>query len=219
MIGYVQIHRQIMDWEWYQCPKVSRLWFHLILKVNFKDKKWQGKLIKRGQVITSNEKLASDLSLTIQVIRTALQKLKDSGCIKITTTNKYTLITVVNYHHFQSSEASNNNQNNIQKTNKQQTNNTKSTTTKEGKKENNLNKVKINERRNIFKNKVFALTTFNYKVLNDFFKYWSELNANKTMMRCEAERFFEIEKRLEKWNKTEKFSKGLVSISNEDDNR
>ena len=47
MVGYVQIQRDILDWEWYQSPNVSRLWFHLIIKANFKDKKWQGQAVKR----------------------------------------------------------------------------------------------------------------------------------------------------------------------------
>ena len=211
MIGFVQIHRQIIDWEWYQCPKVSRLWFHLILKVNFKDKKWQGKLVKRGQVITSNEKLANDLALTIQVIRTALQKLEDSGCIKLTTTNKYTLITVVNYHHFQSPEAFNNSQNNIQKTNKQQTDNTQSTTTKERNKENKFNNETIEERSKNFKNTVFEHSNYNIKILKGFYEYWSEPNKNKTKMRFEKDGFFDLPKRLEKWFANEKPSGTKIS--------
>ena len=105
MAGFVIIHRNILEWEWYEHPSVSRLYFHLILKVNYTDKKWQGILVSRGQLITSYNHLAIELSLSFQKIRTALQKLQDSGYIKVSSTNRYTLITLHNYDKFQSSKA------------------------------------------------------------------------------------------------------------------
>ena len=76
MAGFVIMHRDILEWEWYQSPTVSRLYFHLILKVNYTDKKWLGILVKRGQLITSYNHLAIELKLSTQMIRTAIQKLK-----------------------------------------------------------------------------------------------------------------------------------------------
>ncbi|MGS2725261.1 hypothetical protein ACU8DI_01540 [Psychroserpens sp. BH13MA-6] len=212
MIGHVIMHRDIMDWEWYQSPQVSRLYFHLILKANFKEKRWQGQLVKRGQLITSNNHLAAELRLSVQNIRTALSKLKETRYITVNTTNRFTLITVVNYDKFQSAKGVANKQNNTQITDKQQSNNNQSTITKESNKEKKVNKEKIELRREKFKNQVFEHSQYDIKILKGFFEYWSELNGEKNKMRFENQRFFEIDKRLEKWKLNER--QNSVSTSN-----
>lgn len=207
MIGYVLMHRDILDWEWYQSPNVSRLYFHLILKVNFKDKKWQGQLIKRGQLITSLSHLGNDLMLSDQAIRTALNKLAEGGYIKVEATNRFTLVTLVNYDKFQSAKTDANKPNNTQRTNEQQTNNNQITTTKESNKGNKVNKETIELRCKKFKKQIFALSQYDSKILNSFYDYWSELNKDETKMRFEDDKFFEIEKRLKKWKANERSPK------------
>lgn len=210
MAGFVIIHRNILEWEWYEHPSVSRLYFHLILKVNYTDKKWQGILVSRGQLITSYNHLAIELSLSFQKIRTALQKLQDSGYIKVSSTNRYTLITLHNYDKFQSSTSEYNKQRKSQKTNKKTLKNIPIATTKQSNKENKNNNKTIEDRRLEFKNEVFAHSHFIPKVLESFFNYWSELNGDKTKMRKEADTFFEVDKRLKKWTENEKPNKSAV---------
>ncbi|WP_178990443.1 hypothetical protein [Winogradskyella schleiferi] len=204
MAGFVIIHRDIIEWEWYQSPTVSRLYFHLILKVNYCDKKWQGILVRRGQLITSTKHLAIELNLSIQQIRTALQKLQDSGDIKVHSTNRFTLVTVVNYDEYQTAKTKNNKPTNSQTINAQQSNNNQSTTTKERNKEKKFNKEKIELRRQKFKNQVFEHSQYDFKILNAFYDYWSELNSNKTKMRFEKDDYFDTDIRLKKWVENEK---------------
>lgn len=104
MEGWVSFHRKIEEWEWYDDANTFRLFFHLVLKANHKDNKWHGIDIKRGEIITSNEQLAKQLKLTVSKIRTSLEKLKSTGEIAIKTTNKNTVVTVVNYCLYQSNE-------------------------------------------------------------------------------------------------------------------
>jgi hypothetical protein len=196
-----------MDWEWYQSPNVSRLYFHLIFKVNFRDKKWQGNLIKRGQLITSNNSLSTELLLSMQAIRTALGKLQDGGYVKVETTNRFTLITVLNYDKFQSAKTESNKPTITQETVKKHSSNKQITTTKESNKEMKSNKETIDDRREIFKKQVFSFSDFNTKILDSFFNYWSELNIGKTKMRFESEHFFEMDVRLKKWVSNERKSK------------
>lgn len=212
MVGHVLLHRYIMEWEWYQSPHVVRLYFHLILKANFKDNKWQGQLVKRGQLITSNKNLAAELRLSVQSIRTALSKLRETDYIKIKTTNRFTLITVVNYNEYQTARSKNNKPTNSQTTERQQSNNNQSTTTKEGNKEKKVNKEKIEDRCKKFKKQVFAHSQYDLKILESFFNYWSELDTQVEQMRFENQRFFEIDKRLEKWKLNER--QNSVSTSN-----
>ena len=207
MAGFVLMHRDILDWEWYQYPTVSRLYFHLILRVNYTDKKWQGILVKRWQLVTSNGHLANELKLSTQTIRTAIQKLQEGKYIGVETTNRFTLITLYYYDKFQSNTSEYNKQSTNQKTNKKLSNNKPVTTTKQNNKEKQINNNTIEERKLKFKNEVFAHTQYKNKTLESFFNYWSELNEGKTKMRRETDHFFEVEKRLIKWLANERPTK------------
>jgi len=83
MEGWIKIHRKMLEWEWYNDNNTKILFLHLLLTANHKDKKWQGKIIKRGQKITSIQHLADETNLTVQQIRTSLNKLKSTGEITI----------------------------------------------------------------------------------------------------------------------------------------
>ena len=162
MEGWIKLHRSLLEWEWYSDPNVSRLFIHILLKANFKDKNWQGITVERGSFITSTEVLSNETGLSIQQVRTALKKLESTGEIMIKRTNKFTLIKVAKYSVFQeldnNEQQSNNEQitneqqsNNEQITNEQQSNNNQITTTKElkelknEKKEKNAKKEKNEE--------------------------------------------------------------------------
>lgn len=200
MIGFIKLPREFLQWEWYSHPTVSRLFIHLILKVNYTDKKWQGTLVKRGQLITSTHHLVSELGLSTQQIRTALNKLKSSKDITCRSTNNYTLITVAKYDAWQSSLTDSNKPNVSPATYQQQSDNIQITTTKEGKE---IYK-NIEERKEEFKKQVFKHSLYPNKILNDFYNYWAELGLDKKAMRFESQAFFEIEKRLISWNEKEK---------------
>src|SRR5690606_11046007 len=130
-------------------------------------------------------------------------------------TNSYTLITLVNYDKNQSALYKNNNltANHQQKTNKPPT---------ITKKRNNLINKTIEYRLEVFKKDVFKNTHYTNKILNDFFNYWSELNNEKTKMKFETKGgFFEIEKRLHKWNERQWSApqKKILNFNNTSSNR
>lgn len=95
--GYIKLYRDLLSWQWYQNTNVLRLYIHLLLKASFKDFEFEGKPYKAGELITSRKKLAEELSLSEWQILTALDKLKSTGEIAITTTNKFTVITLKNW--------------------------------------------------------------------------------------------------------------------------
>jgi len=101
MSGWVKFYRDILDWEWYSDANTSRVFIHCLLKANHKPATWRGKDIKRGQFITSSEKLAGELGLTRQKVRTALNNLQSTNEITITTSPQHTVITVNNYENYQ----------------------------------------------------------------------------------------------------------------------
>ncbi|HRY74468.1 MAG TPA: hypothetical protein P5098_02145 [Candidatus Dojkabacteria bacterium] len=100
--GFIKLHRTLLDWEWYQDSNVVRVFLHLILRANHTDQKWQGNIIKRGQLITSYEHLSQEIGdLSTMQIRTALDKLKLTGEITSQSNNLFTVITVNNYSTYQ----------------------------------------------------------------------------------------------------------------------
>lgn len=148
--SYAKIFRGIFNWEWYSDSKMVHLFLHLILKANHTDGTWKGIEIKRGQFIAGINKLNSETGISIQSLRTCMDKLKLTGEITIKSTNKYSIITICKYESYQDSKVKGNNQINkltnnqstIKATNKQQTTNKQLTTSK---KENNNKNEKNDE--------------------------------------------------------------------------
>ena len=138
MEGWIKIHRQILNWEWYKDINVKILFIHLLLTANHQGKNWKGQLVKRGQKLTSLQHLANETGLTLQQTRTALIKLKSTGEITYTTTNKYTLVTITKYDDYQFIDEKITNKITNNQTNEQQTNNKQITTNKNDKNNKNL---------------------------------------------------------------------------------
>jgi len=124
MIGWIKLHRQFLNWEWFNKSEAVHLFMYLLLKANHKDGTWQGIDIKKGQFITSYGKISSDTGISLQTIRTLLKKLENTNEINTQTTNKYTVITICKYADYQSEES----ETNTQLTNNQQTTNNQLTT-------------------------------------------------------------------------------------------
>ena len=131
MSGWIKLHRQILEWEWFDDKNTFRLFMYLLLKVNHKERNYRGKLIEVGQTLTGLDLLSKEVGLTIQQIRTSLTKLKSTNEITIKTSSKGTIIQVVNYKKYQIVTN--------QITDEQQTNNKQVTTNKNDKKEKNEN--------------------------------------------------------------------------------
>lgn len=99
--GYIRLFRAIEDWEWYDNPFVTKIFIHCLVKANEKQKQWRDLTIKRGQFVTSYEKLAAANGMTIQQTRTALKSLQSTNDIEYQSTNQYTVITVKKYNLWQ----------------------------------------------------------------------------------------------------------------------
>jgi len=99
--GWIKIHRKLLDWEWYDEPNVMRLFLHLLLKANHKDKSYRGTVIKKGTLLTGRDLLAKETGLSIQQIRTAINKLKSTNEITIKTNKQGSVIQIVKYAEYQ----------------------------------------------------------------------------------------------------------------------
>ena len=117
------------------------LWIHLLLTVNWEEKKWQGMTIGRGQIVCTIASLAEQTGLSIQQVRTALSNMQKTNEINKQTTNKYTIITICNFDRYQVPD--DDQQQAVQQTNNTQPNK-QITTTKEGKKKEDINISLVN---------------------------------------------------------------------------
>ena len=102
--GYVKLYRSIDEWEYRQDIKTFSVWMRLLTLANHAQKEWRGVFVGIGECITSVEHLSNFCGVSIQSVRTALDKLEKSKCIVREGTNRYTKISICNYGFYQNIE-------------------------------------------------------------------------------------------------------------------
>lgn len=100
-LGWISLHRSMLEWEWYGDINVCRLFTHLLLKANHKDSKWRGVEIKKGSLVTGRIALSEQTGLSERQVRTALNKLKSTSELTIKSTSKYSIISITNWNKHQ----------------------------------------------------------------------------------------------------------------------
>ena len=142
-IGFIKLYRSIKEWDWWEDHNTSRLFLILLLNANWKDKKWRGRKIKRGQLWTSLDSLAEETGLAKMQVRTSLEKLELTHEITRKITHSGQLITLVNYGFYQSDDDEITHQSAHELTQEQHSDNTALTLTKEVKEVKELNIVVV----------------------------------------------------------------------------
>lgn len=101
-MGHIKIDRRILEWEWYKDLNTCRLFFHLLLRANWKDGRFQGMEIPRGSLVTSYNNLAAETGLSVKNVRTALKHLETTGEVAVNRHPKFSVVTIKNYNLYQS---------------------------------------------------------------------------------------------------------------------
>lgn len=207
MEWFIQLHRKLIQWEWYDDINTSRLFIHLLLKSNWKDKNWRGIEIKRWEFLTSLWKLAEETSLSIQQVRTSLKKLKSTQEVTQEWHASYTIIKLTNYDSYQTS----NTESNKPVTSEQQTSNKPVTTTNKVNNNNKENKdisivaTKVATLKDyIFSdiNKEYFINNYNsteefiIKEMNKFYLYRSEKKPNWKKELWQMQKTFDVNLRF-----------------------
>ena len=120
---FIKLYDKILNWEWARYPHTFALFIYLLLKANYKDTVLHGVVIRRGQLVTSLPKLATDTGLSIQQTRTAIARLISTGEITDKSNPHYRIITIVKYDEYQSAtgKITDNQQTNNRQSNRQST--------------------------------------------------------------------------------------------------
>lgn len=169
--GWIKIHRELTNKAIWQTstPEQKVILLTLLLMANHEEKEWewQGKkyICKPGQMITSlaSIKEKSGKGVTIQKVRTALERFEKYEFLTSQSTNRNRLITIVNWEEYQENPNATNRQANKQVTSKQQAGNKLITTNKNDKNDKNDKKCIYADLKNV------SLTDEEYKKLQERF--------------------------------------------------
>lgn len=146
--GWLKLYRDLIDKPlWLNSTLEQRVILVTILcMANFAPKKWEynGEMfdLQAGQFVTSLPSLVSKCNLkeiTTQKVRTALKRFEKLGFLTDKSTNKYRLITIVNWAMYQDFDSEDNKQDNSQLTDSQQADNSQLTAKEECNNNNNVN--------------------------------------------------------------------------------
>lgn len=96
-MGWIGINRDIINSSIYKDHGAMRVLLHLLLTVNYSAVEWQSITIDRGETVTSLKRLSEELGMSKNTLLKSLSTLESAGEISKKTTNKYTLIRVINY--------------------------------------------------------------------------------------------------------------------------
>lgn len=120
--GYVRLWRKSLDAGWIKNHKLWAFWTYCLLKASHKEYDaiigLQIIHLLPGQFIFGRAKAAEETGLSEREIRTILAFLIKTGNLTSKTTNKFSVITIVNWHIYQSDETKNDQQNDQQRANK-----------------------------------------------------------------------------------------------------
>ena len=100
--GYIKLHRKLINWGWYKDSNTKAVFLHLLMIANYTESRYKGVEIHPGQAVIGRKTLAAALGMSEQKIRTALNHLKSTNEITIKSTNKFSVVTIVNWALYQS---------------------------------------------------------------------------------------------------------------------
>ena len=148
--GWIKLYRCLLDDPLWQCGTAEQkvILVTLLLMANHAEKKWQWQgrpyVCQPGQMITSLKSIQGKggKKISIQKIRTALERFENMGFLNKQSTQQNTLITICNWDVYQSCESPDNTVGNARPTHAPQTKNKHVTPNKNVKNEKNEKKGK-----------------------------------------------------------------------------
>ncbi len=122
--GYIKLYRKMTKWGWYKDNNTKCVFLHLLFMACYEPCFYRNHYLEVGQIATTLKEISEGTGISVQSIRTSLNRLKSTNEITINSTSKFSIITLLNYSDYQGDNKPSNNQltNNQQTTNKQLTN-------------------------------------------------------------------------------------------------
>tara|TARA_R100001530_G_C4285829_1_gene146784 strand:+ start:231 stop:932 length:702 start_codon:yes stop_codon:yes gene_type:complete len=107
--GWVKLHRKLKDNPIFYSDKGLRVWLWCLLKAGHKNKKiYLGNQLielKIGEFVTGRLSASEELKISPSTFRNILATLKEDSYLDIKTTNKYSIITILNWSEYQNEDS------------------------------------------------------------------------------------------------------------------
>ena len=106
MKGWIKLHRKILDNGVFADAELLKVFVWCLLKANISEseKNVYGAKLKQGQFLTGRVSASEELYIKPSTVHDRLKRLQRMGYIKLKSTNKYTIITVLKFKQYQVSE-------------------------------------------------------------------------------------------------------------------
>lgn len=85
-VGWVKLHRKVVEWEFFKKPEMVQLLVYLMCKAD-----------EEGAIVTTTAKICEDLNLTRQVVRDCLKRMEITNTLTIKSTNKNSHLTLCKF--------------------------------------------------------------------------------------------------------------------------
>src|SRR3990167_254215 len=106
--GYIKVWRKSLDTNIFYNPEVWQFWCWCLMKASYKKHKiiigFQEVSIMPGQFIFGRREAAAALKTSERKIRNYLNLLKTTSNLTIKSTNKFSIITIINWDTYQSND-------------------------------------------------------------------------------------------------------------------
>lgn len=176
MDGWLKLYRSILDSAVFQDAEILKVWIWLLCNVAFEqhDTVCYGKVIhlKPGQIASGRKKIAQCTDLNENKVYRALTALKSLGNIEIKSTNKYSIITVVNWDKYQ--------EENGKRTSSEQQTNSKTTTEEQ---QDDSKRTQHKNGKNVKKEKNIYICSFFQSVWDEYPKKIGKNKVTKAAMK------------------------------------
>ena len=108
MSGYVKLHRKCLESAVFGDSNLWRFWCWCLMKASYKERQVliSGSVVSvaPGQFVLGRKGAAESLGVTERVVRTCLKNLEKLGNIETKATNRFTLVTLINWELYQENE-------------------------------------------------------------------------------------------------------------------
>lgn len=98
---WIKLHRKLLRWDYFRDPEMVQLFIWMLLKANHEPTVFRGHEIPRGSFVFGRDMAKRELGLSHSKIRNRLTNLQNDQQITIKTTNKFSVVTLVNWEEYQ----------------------------------------------------------------------------------------------------------------------
>ena len=109
--GYIRLWRKSLDAGWIKNHKLWAFWSYCLLKASYREYDaivgLQIVHLLPGQFIFGRKKASEETGLTEREVRTIVEFLKKAGNLTIKTTNRFSIITIINWTSYQCDDLEN----------------------------------------------------------------------------------------------------------------